>query len=1033
MKKLAQFAVDYPISITMAILAVALLGYISFSKLGMDLFPDLNNPRIFVELKSGERPPEEMERQFVQSIESQAIRQKGVVNVSSISTVGSAQVTVEYSWNSNMDEAFLDLQKTLKNLSANQQIDELNITQHDPNASPIILLGFSHPEITDMDELRRVAENFIQNELVRQEGIAEVKLLGKEEKEVLVETDDYLMKAYGINPSTLASKISNNNRNVSGGSITESGKKYVIKGVSELDSIDDIGRIIVAEKQQTVDTSAQGTSGTSSVTETVPVYLKDVATIKFQNKKPDNIVRVNGVRCMGIAIYKETKYNTIKAVNEFVRSLDDLRKALPGYQLTIIQNQGDFVTQAVSEVKSAALIGILLSVLVLFIFLRRFGTTAIISLAIPISIIATFNLMYFDNLTMNIMTLGGLALGAGMLVDNAIIVMENIFRNLETGMPLKEAAVIGTSQVGGAINASTITTIVVFLPIVYLHGSAGELFKDQALTVAFSLMCSLAVAIFVIPMLAARFLRNVPSGTKLTSIRFPGYRKFLSRLLDHRWLVIGVTVLLVAASFSLIPHIGSEFMPKPEAHDYSIDIKLPEGTEITRTAGGVETIESIVRQTLGDNIKSMFSVAGPSEEISTVSNSVFQDENTATVKFSIKKESLLKTDYVVSKLTAELKKLPGVEAKVAHEQTALDVTLGTETAPLVVDVQGEDLKTLQDLTEQVKEKVSGIPDLFNIETSFDEGRPEIDVVIDRVRAGVLNVGIDNLTARLKERLSGTTAGQWDNGGELRDITIELPKVGINDLENILIQNGSQNVAVNEVAGIAVSQAPKEIYRKNQVRIGMVTANLKNIRPLNKVVAEIRSRISGISFPQDYKYDISGEEQMRRDAFQNLKFAFLLSLVLMYMVLASQFESLIHPFTILLSIPTALIGTIVTFFILGKSFNMMAYIGLIMLVGIAVNDSIILVDCITQLRNEGASLREAILEAGQRRIRPIIMTSLTAILGMLPLCIGIGEGAALRAPLALAVVGGLFSSTLLTLIVIPCVYSVLDALTVRNKV
>lgn len=1032
MKKLAQFAVDYPITITMAILAVTLLGYISFSKLGMDLFPDLNNPRIFVELKSGERPPEEMERQFVQSIESQAIRQKGVVNVSSISRVGSAQVTVEYSWNSNMDEAFLDLQKTLKNLSANQQIDELNITQHDPNASPIILLGFSHPEITDMDELRRVAENFIQNELVRQEGIAEVKLLGKEEKQVLIETDDYLMKAYGINPSTLASKITNNNRNVSGGSITESGKKYVIKGVSELDSIDDIGRIIVAEKQQTVDTSSQGTSGTASVTETVPVFLKDVATIKFQNKKPDNIVRVNGVRCMGIAIYKETKYNTIKAVNEFLLSLKDLRKALPGYQLTIIQNQGDFVTQAVNEVQSAALIGILLSVLVLFIFLRRFGTTAIISLSIPISIIATFNLMYFDNLTMNIMTLGGLALGAGMLVDNAIIVMENIFRNLENGMPIKEAAVVGTYQVGGAINASTITTIVVFLPIIYLHGSAGELFRDQALTVAFSLLCSLAVAIFVIPMLAAQFLKSVPSGTKMTSIRFPGYRKFLSRLIDNRWLVIGVTAVLVAASFSFIPIIGSEFMPKPEARDYSIEIKLPEGTEITRTADAVETIESIVRQTLGDNIASIFSVSGPSEEISTGSSSVFQDENTATIKFSVKKESTLRTEYVVSKLTSELKKLPDVEAKVAHEQTALDVTLGTESAPLVIEIQGEDLNALQGLTEQAKQKVSTIPDLFNIETSFDQGRPEIDVVIDRVRAGVLNVGIDNLTSRLKERLSGTTAGQWENGGELRDITIELPKVGINELENIVIQSGAQNVAVNEVAGITVSQAPKEIYRKNQVRIGMVTAHLKNVRPLNQIVADIRLKMSGISFPQDYKYELSGEEQMRRDAFQNLKFAFLLSLVLMYMVLASQFESLIHPFTILLSIPTALIGTILTFFLLGKSFNIMAYIGLIMLVGIAVNDSIILVDCITQLRNEGSSLREAILEAGQRRIRPIIMTSLTAILGMLPLCIGIGEGAALRAPLALAVVGGLFSSTLLTLIVIPCVYYVLDSLTVRNR-
>ncbi|MDW7679965.1 MAG: efflux RND transporter permease subunit, partial [bacterium] len=484
MRKLTEFSVRYPVTILMMVLAVILLGYISFQKLGIDLFPDLNNPKIFVEIKSGERPPEEIEKQFVESMESLAIRQKKVIQVSSVTRVGSAQLTVEYSWDADMDEAFLDLQKSLTSFSQNADIDELTITQHDPNAAPVMLLGLSHSQIDDMDDLRRIAENYLRNELVRLEGIAEVELLGKEEKEVVVETNQYLLEAYNLTSSIVASRIQSYNRNASGGSIVEMGKKYVIKGVGEFQSLENIGEVIVAYKQPESLIPTQS----ESLTERVPVYLKDVANIHFENKDPENIVRVNQKRCLGLAVYKETRFNTVKAVNELQSALVNLRKALPGYELMIIQNQGEFISNAIKEVRQTLLIGVLLAVVVLFVFLRRIGTTFIISLAIPISVIATFNLMYFKGLTLNIMTLGGLALGAGMLVDNAIVVMENIFRNLESGMSLKEAAIQGAAQVGGAITASTITTIVVFLPIVYLHGAAGELFKDQAWTVAFSLL-----------------------------------------------------------------------------------------------------------------------------------------------------------------------------------------------------------------------------------------------------------------------------------------------------------------------------------------------------------------------------------------------------------------------------------------------------------------------------------------------------------------------------------------------------------------
>ncbi len=1025
MKKIAQFSVDYPTTILMLILAVLLLGYISFRKLGVDLFPNLNNPRIFVELKAGERPPEEIEKQFVKNIESLSIQQKKAVQVSSITKTGSAQIIVEYAWDTNMDEAFLDLQKTLTSFNQNADIDELTITQHDPNAAPIMLLGLSHPEITDMDELRMVSENYLRNELIRMEGIADVRLLGQEEKEVVIETNEYLMEAYNLTPSVIASRINDYNRNVSGGSIEEMGIRYIIKGITEFQSLDDIANIIVAYKNTA---TISGSIDLNDPTQKAPVFLNDVASIEFKNKKPENIVRIDEKRCIGLAIYKETKYNTVKIVNDFSETLETLRKALPGYDLTIIQNKGEFITTAISEVKQTLLIGIFFAVIVLYIFLRRIGTTSIISIAIPISIVATFNLMYFKGLTLNIMTLGGLALGAGMLVDNAIVVMENIFRNLESGIPLREASIIGTSQVSGAITASTITTIVVFLPIVYLHGTAGELFKEQAWTVAFSLLSSLVVAILVIPMLSSRFLKKTSMTLqKKNSIHFPRYRRFLSGILKKRWLVIIGAIAMVALAIRLIPVVGSEFIPKTDLNDYSIDIKLPEGTELYRTDNIVVSIENNIRELLGNDIKTIYSIIGPTDDLGEGESSILHDENTATINITLNENHEISTEDVFLKINGILANIPDIEAQFTQIQTALELTLGTESAPVVIEIQGEDLDQIQELTEQAKEQMLTIADIFNVETSFGEGRPEIDIVLDRTRAGLNNISINQLSSQLMVQFEGTEAGQWENEGEMRDITIELPEIEVDQIEYIIINDGERKIPLYDIAQISLSQAPKEIYRKNQVRVGKVTADIKNNKPLDHIVNEITNKMNTISFPANYKYEITGEEQKRKEAFQNLKFALILSLILVYMVLASQFESLIQPFTIILSIPLAGVGAILIFFLMGKSLNIMAYIGIIMLVGIAINDSIILVAMINQLKHEGFLRIEAIIEAGGRRIRPIIMTSLTTILALLPLTFGFGEGAALRSPMALAVIGGLMTSTLLTLAVIPCVYAVMDSL------
>lgn len=1023
MKKLSEFSVKYPVTILMLVLGVVLLGYISYDKLGVDLFPDLNSPRLFIELESGERPPEEMESQFVENLEALAIRQSDVVEVSSVSKVGSAQITVEYAWNKNMDDAFLDLQKAVTSFSQNQDIDAINITQHDPNSSPVMLVGLSHPTTDNMNDLRKVADNYIRNELIRLEGVAEVEVSGAEDIEVLIETSDYLLDAFGLTMDEISSRIASFNQSISGGSIEEMGLRYVVKGVSLLTDIEDFENVIVGYKQVAVDNEAAAFA---------PIFLREVAKVSFQNKEPDNIVRLNGKRCLGLSIYKETKFNTVKAVEEINEGLKNIQKALPGYELQLVTNQGSFISDAINEVEESALFGIVLAIFVLFLFLRRIGSTLIISIAIPISIIATFNLMYFNGLSLNIMTLGGLALGAGMLVDNAIVVMENIFRNHESGMSVREAAIEGTAQVGGAITASTITTIIVFLPIVYLHGASGELFKDQAWTVAFSLVSSLAVAILVIPMLFDLFYRNKKKKVRSRSVQVKGYGRFLAKILKVKWTIIVLATILVGGSALLLPFIGTEFMPKTETREFSMDIRMQEGTRLARTAAAVESMEAIVTELLGENLETVFSHVGPSSGIGGAATDIFEGENTATIKLILSTESQLASTDAIRKISQAVGEIPGMEISYQQDETALKSIMGTDEAPLVIEVQGEDLEVIETLAAEVKSRVEGLPGMYNFESSLEEGSPEVEILVDRLRAGMYNLSVTNIISQIQDQLVGQDAGQVKREGEMQDITIKVPDKGLSQLDELMISSADQDFMVNELAEIRIGQSPKEVYRRNQNRIGKITGQLEKDMPLDRAVKDIQEAIAPVNIPPDYQINISGEEAKRKESMASLSFALLLSIVLVYMVLASQFESLLHPFTILLTIPLAVVGSILVFFVLGKTLNIMAYIGIIMLVGIAVNDSIIFVDRILQLRNDGMERLEAILQAGQQRIRPIIMTSLTTILALFPLTLGLGESASLRSPMALAVIGGLVTSTLLTLVVIPCMYEAIEGIKDRIK-
>ena len=1026
MKKLVSWAVRKPVTVTMAVLAILLLGKISYDRLSVELLPSMNSPRLFVEIDAGERPPEEIEKQFVRSMESQIARQSDVRSVSSVVKVGTARITVEYAWRKNMDEAFLDLEKAMSSFSQDSRVTDLRISQKDPTTAPIMILGFSNPDITDMAELRKVADSYVCNELMRVEGVADVSLAGDEFTNLVIEADPYKLQAFNISVDNISSRIQESNQRVSGGRISEQGFQYLVTGSNILTDETAFGNIIVGYRNTESQAGQVGEFASASM---APIYLRDVATIRFENREPENIVRVNGKRSIGISVFKEMDYNTVKAVEGVKTSLAKIQKSLPGYEVNIISDQATFINSSIGEVKNSAIMGVILAIIVLFVFLRRMGTTLIVAVSIPVSIIATFNLMFFSGLTINILTLGGLALGAGMLVDNAIVVIESIFRNQERGLSVRDASITGTSEVAGAVSASTLTTIVVFLPIVYLHGATGELFKDEAWTVTFSLLSSLFVAILVIPTLYDKIFgrKNAVPLKNFSSVNIKGYASFLKRLVGWRWIVILCSVLLVGVTVFLLPYVGTEFMPKTDANTINVKVRMAEGTSLDRTSSTLENLENLIYNLADDPDCVIYTHVGPG---ASSQNLDFEGENTASMKIQLSKASAVTPDYLTEVLSAYVEGVEGMELSFTQDENSLSSMMGTEDAPLVVEIKGEDLDLLSALTSQVKTAVDSIDGLYNVESSLAGGAPEIIITVDRAMAGMNNINVSTIITQIQQHLAGREAGQMEYKGDMRDISIKVPGISLSELNNMVITSGQKDFRLVELARISESTAPKEIYRLNQNRVTRVTADLDESVSLDKAAQRIREAVSGIELPQNYSITVTGEEERRAESMGSLLLALVLSIVLVYMVMASQFESLLHPFTILLTIPLALVGAVLMFLVTGITVNIMGIIGMVMLAGIAVNNSIILVDRIGQLKDSGLSLTDAIAEAGQQRIRPILMTSLTTILALVPMALGIGDGASLSSPMAIAVIGGLVTSTLLSLVVIPCVYYVFESAKIR---
>ncbi len=1014
---LPEFSTRYPVTIAMATLAVVLLGWISLDGLGTDLLPDLQTPVVTIDLAAPGKSPVEIEESYTRRLERDVSTINGVKRVYSITRSGQAVVIAEFAWDADMDYGLLDVQKRVGRYAANDDVSQLDVTREDPLALAVMRIAITADENTELDALMGTVELLIKPKLEALDGVASAEVEGGSEKEVRVSLDPYLLEAFGLSPDAVINRIAQANADVSGGTLRENQQSYLVKALGRLDDINDVREVIVGEKR--------GGGGAVSG-DRVPVRVRDVGTVDLEYQERETIVRLDGRECVGLAIYKEASSNTVAVVNTVLDAIDDIEADLSGMQFTTVENQARFVEDAIGEVETSAIHGAILAIFVLLIALRSWTVTLVIGLAIPISVLATFSLMYFEGLTLNIMTLGGLALGAGMLVDNAIVVIENIYRHLESGEDARTASSRGASEVGVAILASTLTTVAVFLPIVYLQGLAGKLFVDQAWTVAFSLLSSLVVAMTTIPMLTSRIFRRL-NTTRHTTIRSDKYYRFLNGILNRKAIMLGVVLLILGGTGYIARELQTEFIPREDQGLFQIDLTLSEGSRVELSDQVALHAKEIVESVGGSDVAHVYALVGLNPALVS-SGGEPTGPNRATLSVALETPRSRSVSELVRDLDPILSAMPDIEVKYKLHETALEGVMGGQEAPIQVEVSGENLDILARITKELQTRIEDLSSVYNVRTSFQGGQPEVDLAIRDEVASAFGLTTQTISRTLERQLSGEVAGELSKDQRTRDIRIKYRDIDLRELHTMQIEGSDGAIlTLGDIAELNIIEGPREILREDQRRVGRVTGYLAEGRILSEAIADVRATMQEMAVPSGYRVEIGGEERERAASFESLKFALLLSIVLVYMVMASLFESTLHPFTVMFSVPLAGVGVIFGFYLLGEPLSVMAYIGIIMLGGIAVNDAIVLVDRINQLRQAGLTLREAILQGGQDRLRPIMMTSATTILALLPMALGFGEGAKLRAPMAIAVIAGLVTSTLMTLLVIPTMYELIDRL------
>lgn len=1021
---LPNFSVNRPVTILMLFIGLILIGLISFQNLGLDLLPDLSFPMSAIIVSYSGVAPQEIENMITIPLEEAVATIQGVKNINSYSREGSSVVLMEFNWGTDMDVSALNIREKIDQVKGFLPDDASDpiVIKFDPSLMPILVLGMDSEE-RDLEKLQEYAEDIIKPRLERLEEVASVSINGGLDREILVSIDNEKLRSSQLSFSQVTAALAGENVNLPAGTLKEGTINFLIRTLGRFESIQDIKEILIY--------NIRGNK----------IYLGDIAKVEDTFKERNSITYVNGKPGIMMSLQKESGKNTVTVAKRIFKELETIQKLLPDdISITPVFDSSDFIKKTISQVGWVALYGAVLAVFVLLFFLGNLSSTLIISFAIPISLIFTFTLLYFSNLTLNMMTLGGLALGIGMMVDNSIVVLENIFRYRELGTDIKKSACLGASEVGPAISASTFTTIAVFLPIVYVQGIASELFRPMGYTITFSLLTSLLVALTLVPMLSSKILRfkvkdnnqsvskenlvknSLKQGGKIFNFVREEYVRLITWSLRHRGIVFILAVIIFVVSIMLVPFVGTEFIPSSDQGQFNINITLPTGTNLETTREVVREVEKIVSEI--PEIKSMLTTAGEGSGGMGFST---EGGNSGTIMINLVDQN--KRERNMAQIINELRQKIGSypDAQINFSEQGFSFSSGSD---LEVKISGDSLDELENIANRILILLAEVEGVYDLKSSVEDVRPELHVNIDREKANLYGFTTAQIASTVHDALLGRVASIYQEKGKQIDIRIRLEEKdrnSIEEVENILISSSAGlQIPLKEIAEVTVDSGPKGIDRKNQQRVVNVSANISD-RFLSKVIQDAQQQLDKLVLPEDYRYEFVGENREMQESFLELGLALVLSIILVYMIIAAQFESLLMPLAVMFSVPFSLIGVILALLLADKSLNVLSFIGIIMLVGIVVNNSIVLIDYINKLRKKGMERKEAIILGGKTRLRPILMTMFTTVLALVPMALGVGEGSELRAPMAITIIGGLTSSTFLSLIIVPIFYTFLDDL------
>jgi HAE1 family hydrophobic/amphiphilic exporter-1 len=990
----------------MLFVAITVFGVVSYEQLALNLLPEISYPTLTVRTRYEAAAPAEVENLISRPIENAVSVVNNVVRVSSISRPEVSDVVIEFGWNTQMDFAGLDVREKLDLVSLPLEADKPILLRYDPSTDPIMRISVTGS--ARLAAIRYICEEFVRPEIESIAGIAAVRVSGGLEEEIAVELDEQRLAALNISITELTSRLGNENINLTGGTLKEGESKYLVRTLNEFITVDEIEEVVVALRND------------------APVRLRDVGRAYRSHKERDIITRFNGEESVELAVFKAADANTVAVAQEAREVLDKLQAEYQSKRdplnFDVVFDQSRFIKQSVDEVLKTAIVGGILAILILFVFLRSLKSTLIIALSIPISVVATFFLMYASNVSLNIMSLSGLALGIGMLVDISIVVLESIYRYARKGFGPREAADKGASEVGHAVVASTMTTICVFAPIVFVEGVAGQLFADQAKTVTFALVASLLVAVMLIPMLSSL---GSGSGSDRVSQRHKSetrsrllvpYLFLLKGALRARAVALVIAVSLFLGSVWLLSQLGSELIPEISQGEFLVDYELPPGTAVEETADRLLEVERIIG---GETqVASCYTIVGSGNQ--TGVSAVEEREHIGQSLVRLLPGTLHDDeDLVIEQLRKQLEGVPALNYNFSRP------TLFSFKTPIEVVIQGYNLDALKVHAERLKESIQGLPGLRDLKASTEGGNPEVHIQFDRRKLASYGLNVSQVASLVRNKVQGEIPTEFHEGDRKLDIRVrvlEEDRRSVEDLENLVLNvPGAGAIYLSSVAAITLEEGPTEIRRIGPQRAAIVSGNISG-RDLQSVVKDIEQVLDTVDLPPDFTADVSGQSEERAVAFESMQFAILLAVFLVYLVMASQFESLVQPFVIMFAIPFAVIGVSLVLFLTQQVINVVVLIGFVVLAGIVVNNSIVLLDYTNQLRRQGESKFDAIQQACAVRIRPILMTTATTVLGLLPMALSWGEGAELRVPLAVTVIGGLVVSTLLTLVLIPVLYT-----------